>query len=48
MGAVGWGGRAGALGDLEQVLLGRNLTLNSDAAPNYKYMFGLHTHLVIS
>ena len=27
---------------LESVLLARNLTLNSDAAANYKYMFGPH------
>ena len=27
---------------LKQVLLERNLTLNSYAVPNYKYMFGLH------
>ena len=32
------------LGRLKPILLARNLTLNSDAAPNYKQMFGLHRH----
>ena len=29
-------------GALKRVLLTRNLSLNSDAAPNHKYMFGPH------
>ena len=27
---------------LKPVLFARNLTINSDVAPNYKYMFGPH------
>ena len=29
-------------GSLKTVLFARNLTLNSDVTPNYKYMFGPH------
>ena len=32
-----WGGGRGSL---KIVLLARNLTLNSNAAPNYKHVFG--------
>ena len=35
---VGGGGG----GAIKIVLIARNLILNSDAAPNYKYMFGEH------
>ena len=38
-----------ATGWLKSVLLARNVILNSDAALNYKYMFGLHyseTHIL--
>ena len=30
------------VGEGKSVLFARNLTLNSDATPNYKYMFGPH------
>ena len=41
---LGWGGGGGGGGRvaLEPVLIARNLSLNSDAAPNYKFGFGQH------
>ena len=39
----GGGGGGGAAGrGLKPILLAQNLTYNSDAAQNYKYMFGQH------
>ena len=33
----------GGRGEVKPVLIARNITLNSDSAPNYKYMFGPHS-----
>ena len=41
VGGGGWGGEEEE--GLKLVLLGRNLALNSYEAPNYKYMFDLHS-----
>ena len=35
-------GGGGGWGALKQVLLAQNIAINSDAAPNYDYMFGPH------